>query len=326
MQSDNGLLTVKHYINKGLQLVGGSQKKTKPTKYETQIKHSTYKDYCRDGDKWIEAIGEVLIVDLTIGHIRDFLLPLDIGTKRTSNLLRPLNLALNTALEDSVIDRNILVGWKRPTKRKALREDDDDLDPEVDPFNLTEQMELLSVMEPEIRNLYQFAFWSGLRISEYIALKWQDIDFDKGIIKVRRAKTQKDKEVSITKTDGSRRDVLMLSRAREALLNQRQHTQLANKEVFLDPKTGQAFDGDEIPRRRYWCPAFKLTDVRYRTPKQTRHSYASWLLTAGESKSAVAKQMGHTDESMIDKHYHKWIKQEVDTTGDKIEALLAKGV
>jgi integrase len=47
--------------------------------------------------------------------------------------------------------------------------------------------------------------------------------------------------------------------------------------------------------------------VRYRNPYQTRHTYASTLLSANENPWWVAKQMGHVDVEMVFRHYGKWI-------------------
>ena len=42
-------------------------------------------------------------------------------------------------------------------------------------------------MPEQTRNIFEFAFWTGLRTSELIALEWGDIDFDRAIVRVRRA-------------------------------------------------------------------------------------------------------------------------------------------
>lgn len=51
----------------------------------------------------------------------------------------------------------------------------------------------------------------------------------------------------------------------------------------------------------------KKAGVRYRNPYQTRHTYASMMLSAGENSLWVAKQMGHKDTEMIIKNYGRWI-------------------
>lgn len=49
--------------------------------------------------------------------------------------------------------------------------------------------------------------------------------------------------------------------------------------------------------------ALKKAGVRYRRPYQTRHTFASMLLSAGEHPMWVAQQMGHSDWTMIAQVY-----------------------
>jgi integrase len=62
--------------------------------------------------------------------------------------------------------------------------------------------------------------------------------------------------------------------------------------------------------------------VRYRYPYQTRHTYASMLLTAGEDPMWVARQMGHSDWGMIRKVYARWLPDINPNAGAKIDSLL----
>jgi integrase len=68
----------------------------------------------------------------------------------------------------------------------------------------------------------------------------------------------------------------------------------------------------------------KLAKVKYRNPYQTRHTYASMMLTAGESDRWVAAQMGHTDTGMINRIYGKWIVDAQPDAGSKAVELFAK--
>lgn len=57
--------------------------------------------------------------------------------------------------------------------------------------------------------------------------------------------------------------------------------------------------------------------ARYRRPYQTRHTYASMMLTAGEPLGWVANQMGHSDLSMLARVYARWIKSATPDVGNK---------
>src|SRR5438874_4124793 len=70
-----------------------------------------------------------------------------------------------------------------------------------------------------------------------------------------------------------------------------------------------------------WIPALKKAGVRYRKPYQTRHTYASMMLMAGENPMWVAKQMGHTDWSLTAKRYSRWIPSDMPDAGQKAVKL-----
>lgn len=210
-------------------------------------------------------------------------------------------------------DANPFVGWT-PRKVAPPKEEDD-----VDPFSQAEVKAILDACAGQIRNLFQFAFWTGLRTSELIALRWDDVDLVNRMLTVRRAQVRKREKAP--KTKAGRRTVSLLQPAVDALLAQRQHTQLAGEHVFHNPRTGEAWLHDGPIRKTAWKPALKEAGVRYRHPYQTRHTFASTLLSAGENPVWVATMMGHKDWAMIIKVYGRWIPSIAPDAGKKVAQL-----
>ena len=56
-----------------------------------------------------------------------------------------------------------------------------------------------------------------------------------------------------------------------------------------------------------WHEALAAAKVRYRFPRQLRHTYASWMLAGREDPAFVAKQMGHKDVSITLRVYAKYV-------------------
>jgi integrase len=110
--------------------------------------------------------------------------------------------------------------------------------------------------------LFKVAFWTGLRTSELIALRWEDVDLRAGMLSVRRAKVRK--QVKAPKTKAGRRTLQLLQPARDALLDQRQYTQPAGAEVFHNPRTGEPWLHDGPIRRPHGSR--RRAAVRYRYP------------------------------------------------------------
>lgn len=70
-----------------------------------------------------------------------------------------------------MIESNPPDGWVYKRKEFVSKAND------VDPLAADEQHAVLDKMAPEFAQLIQFAFWTGLRTSEIIALEWTDVDF-----------------------------------------------------------------------------------------------------------------------------------------------------
>ena len=178
------------------------------------------------------------------------------------------------------------------------------------------------LLEGQDRNLIEFAFWTGLRTSELVALDWSDFDWIRGVVRISRVLTLgMDEPEDGAKTAVGIREVKLLGPALRVLQAQRTHTLLKNAEVFQNPRTGERWTGDKCIRQGMWTPALRKAKVRYRKPYATRHTYASMLLAAGESAMWVAVQMGHTDWSLTAKRYARWIPSDMPDAGCKAEAL-----
>ncbi|WP_245812972.1 tyrosine-type recombinase/integrase [Nitrosomonas cryotolerans] len=81
------------------------------------------------------------------------------------------------------------------------------------------------------------------------------------------------------------------------MLSQQTYTEEYNEIVFHDPRTNKPWKDDQPIRKTVWTPALRETDIKYRNPYQTRHTFASALLSRGKNPLWVAQQMGHKDWS-----------------------------
>jgi integrase len=97
--------------------------------------------------------------------------------------------------------------------------------------------------------------------------------------------------------------------------------------VFLNPRTGEPWAGDQPIRQSAWVHALRIAGVRYRRPPyQTRHTFASMMLTAGESPIWIAQQMGRTDTAMVFRRYGSWIPDATPDAGGKAVEMFSKKV
>lgn len=123
------------------------------------------------------------------------------------------------------------------------------------------------------------------------------------------------KVIKGTKTKAGTRKVLLLPPAKEALLAQKQFTFLESKYIFHNPHTNVAWETDQQVHKTAWRPIIRRSGVRYRNPYQTRHTYASMMLSDGENIMWVSNQMGHADIEMVMRTYGRWIPDNSLSTG-----------
>ncbi len=99
----------------------------------------------------------------------------------------------------------------------------------------------------------------------------------------------------------------MSPQAREALLNQQTYTETFKETIFHNPRHNKPWKDDQAIRKTVWIPALEKAGIQYCNPYQTRHAFASTLLSRGDHYMQVAEEMGHKDWGQIRKSYGRWI-------------------
>jgi integrase len=148
-----------------------------------------------------------------------------------------------------------------------------------------------------------------------MALEWGDIDYQRDLIYVRRQYVRG--QLKILKTRHSKRRLTMLPPVKEALL-----TLTQQKEGLVFPnKLGSYLDLANI-RNRIWYPTFRAIGLDPREMYQTRHSFASVMLEAGESPAWVKEMLGHTSLRMVFERYGTYIRYRTRQDGSAyVQAL-----
>ena len=277
--------------------------------------HSTYRCYKKSCNAHlIPEFGKIRARDLNAQMIREWIRGRKCTLKSIRNDLTPLRAVLDQALNDDLIERNPLDKIK---VGKLVSRDQKKSDYEVDPFTEIEIKKVLkyaSEYEPLIKTFLQFAFYTGLRTSELFGLQWGDVDWESKTVRIQRAVVER--KTKETKTEAGQRDLFLVPMAYAALMEQKPYSFVGNDYIFIRPRNRGAFvDYDHLERP--WKHILKATHVRYRNPYQTRHTFASHLLSGGENILYVANQMGHKNTEMVMRHYARWVEQGKETQQHK---------
>jgi integrase len=177
----------------------------------------------------------------------------------------------------------------------------------VDTWSPEEVSTLLQVAlehEPQFQPALATLFYAGLRRGELLGLKWEDVDFDRRRIHVRRAYV---KGQITTPKSGRGRYVMMAPPLASLLLDvlaTRSRQMLAYvwaevPEWVFPSRTGGPLDQDNFDRT--WRRLRRRAQKRGVRPLRlhcTRHTWASLALASGKSVRWVADQLGHADPAM----------------------------
>ncbi|GIU13788.1 tyrosine-type recombinase/integrase [Shewanella morhuae] len=239
-----------------------------------------------------------------------------------------LRAIFNNAFRDGVIVRNPMDGIQNLSVCHT----------EPNPFT---RSELTALAQAEVecfsgKNAFQLCALTGLRISELLALSWEDIDFINAKLKVKIALV--DKQYKTPKTPGSQRTVELCASAMYILTQQKLITghrkarkisvlQRDNKTkkselisfVFYNTKTKSPFKSSHQFNKAFFTPFLSSANVKHRGAGQLRHTFASQALTSGISKEWIARQLGHESTAMIDIHYARWMCADAPDFVNKVE-------
>jgi integrase len=264
-------------------------------------RHNTYERYSHilKAHVW-PSLKSTPLAEVRRGDVRDLLLKL----KRKGLSISSLCLArdviggvMNYAVDDEILEVNPVIGIM---KRLRLERDRKTLIESLTHEEVSLFLETCLETYPEFHAFFLCAFRTGMRLGELLGLRWPDIDFNSKFIRVERS--YKLGRLESTKTGNARRvDMsdqlietmkhLLTVRKREALKEGR-----GGPVEIVFHMRGQHMEQNHI--RRVFKKVLQKAGIREVRLHDTRHTFASLLLSQGESPVYVKEQLGHSSIQM----------------------------
>lgn len=205
---------------------------------------------------------------------------------------------------------------------------------EIKPLSESEADKLLEQVKDYYGGFYYapilLMLRTGMRIGEARALKWDDLDFDKRQIEVKRSF----RRGRLTRTKTGRRRRVDMTPALTKTLREHQTAQKRRaleagkpfSEFVFTQKSGRNLDRKMLsPHLKKCCRAIGVHEVG---PHNLRHTYATLRLMRGHNVGDVAYQLGHSSIKMTYDRYTHWMpgnfKSEVDDLDNPATAITPK--
>jgi len=295
---------------------------------------STVLNYVSKAGHVERKFGKDRIVDIAKSDLELFqaqLLKEGLAPKTVNDIFTIVRGVWADAFGDGILKTN-------PLDRISNVGSDTDLE-HADPFS-RDEIELIGNADPlrmADARMIKFNCWTGLSLSEVIALAVEDVDLDAGIVHVRRALVVG--EFKVPKERSRVRAVELIDPALELmreiiaaakespeveiLVVQRDNITTRKHKVrflFHSSTSGLLWSGKTLSN---WFTAhLKKAAVRHRGANQCRHTFASQMLSSYVPVEWVARQLGHADTTMVRKHYGRWIPRDTKSMAGIVSKML----
>lgn len=266
------------------------------------VKESTYSNYSNIiSNHIIPELGQIKILNLNNKIIQDYLITkykngrLDgkggLSNKTIRDIIAVIKSSLKYAIKEGVID-NINLDFIYPkicSKEKIYT------------LSKEDQNKLTSYIKanPNIKNLgILLALYSGIRIGELCALRWEDIDFKSNILHInktlQRIYIKDDKEkiskiiITTPKTHNAEREI-PISKCFANILKEYKNAPntfiLSCSDKWIEPRT----------LRRYFNRISKKADINSINFHGLRHTFATNCINLGIDYKTVSELLGHAN-------------------------------
>lgn len=269
---------------------------------EKEIKESTMRDYRSAMNLYIlPKFGNRPIREISYLDVEKFKAELKNSAKRINNILVPMRSVFKMAFKSGVVEDNIML------KVDNLRSDP----PLINPLSPDEVKKVLESVHPHYKAFFITAFFTGMRFGEMAALKKKSVDLERGTVRI--CETLVYGVEGRPKTKKSNREIDLLPPVINALAWQIRRMDGKMQYVFLD-QSGKPLTPDHV-RKVIWKPTLKRAGIQYRPLMQTRHTFATMMIDAGEDIGWVQRMLGHSSLQMIYTKYYSWMRNETRADG-----------
>jgi integrase len=155
-------------------------------------------------------------------------------------------------------------------------------------LSIAEAKRLINVCEPDFRKMVQVALQTGARYSELARLTVRDFNRDVGTVHIRESKSGKPRDIVLSKEGWALFEQLTAGRGGDDLI-------LRKADGSAWEKSHQARPMADAVERAKIKPPISFHGLR--------HTWASHAVMNGMPLMVVARNLGHADTRMIEKHY-----------------------
>jgi integrase len=273
------------------------------------------------------AIGDILVQSLRAGHVQKMvndMLARGLSPKNIRDTFNNINAAMKKAVSLRMIPYNPCEGVVLPKLKRY----------KAKVYDVNMIHTLLSTAEGTDMYLpIMLCVLLGLRRGELLALRWENVDFENSLLKIRSnmVRGEKDYIIKAPKSEAGIRDLhagdevmAVLHEERRKYLEDmlKQGRRFQNLGFVIRQEDGSPLRPDSMSQKwRRFLEEKGLPSIRFH---DLRHSNATALIQAGVNPRVVQQRLGHSDVNItLNTYTHVLPEMDIDAA-EKLDFIMLK--
>jgi integrase len=269
--------------------------------------------------------GRIRLARLEPDHVQALLAQLvgrrgQLSDTTVRYVYRVLRIALGRAVRMGAAPRNVATMIDPPAMARR----------EQRPLSANELRTLLAGTRGDrLETLYLAAAGTGLRQGELLALRWRDVDLERGEIAVRHSLQRGTYALGEPKTQRARRvlrlpkevlDSLRLHHRRQLEQRLAAGSAWQDRDLVFTSRNGTALDGRNVTR--YLQSHLKRLGLPHQRFHDLRHAFATLMVESGEDLGVVSRILGHADFATTADVYAHLTPAMLERTAERMDSIL----
>lgn len=264
-----------------------------------------------------EGLGDIKLRSLSPSHIQRFLN--SVAANYAPSTVSHFRFCLSGCLEQAVINNLIYTNPASVAKTPSA------LKPEIEIFEPHEVTAMLEASK-QFRNplVILLAYTTGMRLSEILALRWEDCDTQDNTVSVNQTihrSLSAGVKLEAPKTRASKRKIPIPEEVAKAIIEHKLQNGITTGLLFLS-KTGTPMEPHNYTKRTYY--QIRAAAGLKKGIHAFRHTHATELLTSGVPVHEVSRRLGHSRVSTTLDVYSHVMPSSDQRIADQVSALLHK--
>ena len=294
-----------------------------------RVRHTTFNDYeglLRNHVR--PVLGRKLLQKITplmVQKVYTEMLEKNLSPRTVRYVHSVLHNALTSALQWGYISRNPCSNVDLPSQRQRTRS--------MRVLNAEQVKAFLEVASGDRWHaFFMLMLTTGMRPSEALGLRWEDLDLDGGQATVRQVVVgpDGDRRIEAPKTPQARRTIPLLPQTVQAIRERRRDQ--AEERLAAGPEwndTGLIFTsaaGESVQYRnlvrRHFEPLLEQADLPHMRLYDLRHTHATLLLQQSVHPKVASERLGHASVSLTLDTYSHVLPSMQDQVQEKLAEIL----